>query len=132
MEYEKRVHDAMREIAAEGLAESAHDLSDGGLAVAAAESSFGPSGTGAELDLESGMRAEFLLFHEGPSRILISTARPERVAAIAARHGVEAPRIGITIEGRLRIRNYGQTLADQAIIELKDIWEHALEDHLRG
>jgi len=132
MEYEKRVHDAMREIAAEGLAESAHDLSDGGLAVAAAESSFGPSGTGAELDLESGMRAEFLLFHEGPSRILISTARPERVAAVAARHGVEAPRIGTTVEGRLRIRNYGQTLADQAIIELKDIWEHALEDHLRG
>ena len=38
MDYEKRVHDAMREIIAAGLAESAHDLSDGGLAVALSES----------------------------------------------------------------------------------------------
>src|SRR5947209_6732287 len=37
MAHEKRVHDAMREIVAAGLAESAHDLSDGGLAVALAE-----------------------------------------------------------------------------------------------
>ena len=44
MEYEKRVHEAMREIVAEGLAESAHDLSDGGLAVALAECSFRAGG----------------------------------------------------------------------------------------
>ena len=44
MEREKRVHDAMREILAEGLAESAHDLSDGGLAVALAECCFGAGG----------------------------------------------------------------------------------------
>ena len=37
MDYEKRVHDAIREILAAGLAESAHDLSDGGLAVALSE-----------------------------------------------------------------------------------------------
>ena len=44
MDREKRVHEAMREILAEGLAESAHDLSDGGLAVALAECCFGPAG----------------------------------------------------------------------------------------
>ncbi len=44
MDYEKRVQQAIREIVGEGLAESAHDLSDGGLAVALAESSFGPAG----------------------------------------------------------------------------------------
>ena len=37
MDYEKRVQEAIREIVDEGLAESAHDLSDGGLAVALAE-----------------------------------------------------------------------------------------------
>ncbi len=132
MAYEKRVHDAMREIAAEGLAESAHDVSDGGLAVAAAEASFGPSGTGAELDLDSGLRAEFLLFHEGPSRILLSTADPERVAAIAARHGVEAPRIGATVAGRLRIARRGESLLDHAIIGLRDGWENALEKRLQA
>src|SRR5579862_2962118 len=72
MDYEKRVHDAMREIVAAGLAESAHDLSDGGLAVAAAECSFGSAGVGARIDLRSDLAPEFLLFHEGPSRILVS------------------------------------------------------------
>jgi hypothetical protein len=48
-----------------------------------------------------------MLFHEGPSRVMISTAEPEKVAAIAARHGVDAPRIGITIEMGLEIRGPG-------------------------
>ena len=77
MDYEKRVHDAMREIVAAGLAESAHDVSDGGLAVAAAECCLG--GVGAALHFESDLSPEFLLFHEGPSRILISTASPDAV-----------------------------------------------------
>ncbi len=41
MDYEKRVQAAMREIVDAGLAESAHDLGDGGLAVALAECSLG-------------------------------------------------------------------------------------------
>ena len=88
MEYEKRVQAAMREIVNAGLAESAHDLSDGGLAVAAAECC---ANVGASLRARSRpLRPEFLLFHEAPSRVLISTAEPGKVAAIAARHGVEA------------------------------------------
>ncbi|MCC6856916.1 MAG: phosphoribosylformylglycinamidine synthase subunit PurL [Bryobacterales bacterium] len=132
MDYEKRVQAAMREIVAAELAESAHDLSDGGLAVAAAEACFGPSATGAELDLDSDLRPEFLLFHEGPSRILLSTSAPDKVAEIAARHGVEAPRVGSTAPGRLVVRNRGQVLLDHAILELRDAWENALEHHLRG
>ena len=61
----------------EGLAESAHDLSDGGLAVALAECSFGPAGIGAQIDLDSDLRPELLAFHEAPSRILISTANAQ-------------------------------------------------------
>jgi phosphoribosylformylglycinamidine synthase subunit PurL len=132
MDYEKRVQSAMREIARAGLAESAHDLSDGGLAVAAAESSFGPSGVGAALEFDSAMRPEFLLFHEGQSRILISTSDPEQVAAVAARHGVEAPVVGSTVSGRLAIRNRGEALLDAGIMELKGPWERSLEQQLAG
>ena len=78
LEYEKRVQAAAREIAASGLAESAHDLSDGGLAVALAETSFRPAGVGAEIDLDSNLRPERLLFHEGPSRVLVSTADAQK------------------------------------------------------
>ena len=131
MDYEKRVQAAMREIAAAALAESAHDLSDGGLAVAAAECSFGPAGVGARLDLDADMRAEYLLFHEGPSRILLSTAQPDQVQAIAARHGVDAPRIGDTIEEGLVIRSRGTVHVDLNVERLKRLWSDALEKALR-
>jgi len=63
-----------------GLAESAHDLSDGGLAVALAECCCGSAEIGAAIDLDSDLRPEVLAFHEAPSRILISTAYPGKVA----------------------------------------------------
>jgi phosphoribosylformylglycinamidine synthase len=132
MEYEKRVQTAMRAIVAAGLADSAHDLSDGGLAVALAECSFGPAGVGAMLDLASELRPEFLLFHEGPSRILISTERPGEVQQIAAEHGVPALLAGATIPGRLSLRNRGQTLIDCELRRLREAWEGALEAALRG
>jgi phosphoribosylformylglycinamidine synthase len=104
MEQEKRVHAAVREIVNAGLAESAHDLSDGGLAVTAAECC---ANIGASLELNSTLRPELMLFHEAPSRVLISTAEPDKVAAIAARHGVQAPQVGITIKMGLEIRGPG-------------------------
>ena len=130
MEYEKRVHDAMREIVAEGLVESAHDLSDGGLAVALAECSFGPNGIGAQLNIESDLRPEFLAFHEAPSRILISTVNPKRVAAIAASHDVDAPLVGVTIEKGIEIRQRSMTLGAWEIAALKQAYEQSLEHHL--
>ncbi len=130
MDYEKRVHDAMREIVAARLAESAHDLSDGGLAVAAAECSLG--GVGAALHLESDLPAEMLLFHEGPSRILLSTANQDAVAEIAARHGVEASRVGITMNHGLAIGNRGAELMSITLDSLKPVYEESLENQLRS
>src|SRR5271170_2986437 len=65
MAYEKRVHSAIREIVAAHLADAAHDLSDGGFAIALCESSFGPAGIGARIDIPASARPEFTLFHEG-------------------------------------------------------------------
>jgi phosphoribosylformylglycinamidine synthase len=132
MEYEKRVHDAMREILAEGLAESAHDLSDGGLAVAVAECSFGAAEIGAQLDVDSDLRPEILCFHEGPSRILISTAQPGTVQSIAERHGVEAPLVGVTIEKGIEIRQRAVTLGSWEISSLKSAYDNALETQLQS
>ena len=132
LEREKRLQAAVREMARAGAAESAHDLSDGGLAVALAECSFGAAGVGAEIALESGLRPEFLLFHEGPSRVLISTASPERVAEIALRHGVEALRVGGTIEGEIVIRRQGQELVRAQIDSLRNVFGQALENQLRA
>jgi phosphoribosylformylglycinamidine synthase len=119
MEMEKRVQAAMREIAAAGLAESAHDISDGGLAVALAECCLGPEGVGAQVDLDSDLRPEILAFHEAPSRILLSTSQPAAVAAIASAHGVPAPVVGVTMESELEIRQRGMTLGCWDLAELQ-------------
>jgi phosphoribosylformylglycinamidine synthase len=131
LEREKNVQSAIREIVAAGLAESAHDLSDGGLAVALAECCFGPAGIGAQIDLDSDLRPELLAFHEGPSRILISTAHAKEVSAIAERCGVESPVVGVTIEGGMEIRQRGMTLGSWDIAAIKAAYEGALDAHVR-
>ena len=120
----------MREIHAAGLAQSAHDLSDGGLAVALAEASFGAAGVGAHIKIPASARTEFMLFHEGPSRILLSTSEAENVLAIAVKNGVEAVPIGVTMKERLRIDCDSKTLVDCSLTELRQPWETSLEQIL--
>ena len=115
-----------------GAVASCHDLSDGGLAVALAECSFGKEGLGAKVTLESDMSREHLLFHEGPSRILVSTVDPEAVEMIAARHNIPALVIGETQAGVLSIANRGVRLVDIPVGSLKQRWESALPAMLRG
>jgi phosphoribosylformylglycinamidine synthase len=131
LEYEQRVQYAIRRILAEGLAESAHDLSDGGLAVALAECSFGPAEIGAQIELDSNLRPEVLAFHEAPSRILISTSNAKRVVAIAEKYEVEAPVLGVTIEKGIEIRQRTITLGSWEIAALKSAYDGALESYVR-
>jgi phosphoribosylformylglycinamidine (FGAM) synthase-like enzyme len=125
MDYEKRVQTAMREIAGAGLAESAHDLGDGGLAVALAECCSG--GIGAHISIVGNLRSEFALFHEGPSRILISSLHPEAVEEIARRHNIECVRIGATMKERLRIDHHSATWVDSPVDRLREVSENGLE-----
>jgi len=131
MVFEKQVHGAVREIVEGGFAESAHDVSGGGLAFCIAESTFGNE-VGAEVDLDSGMRPELLLYHEGPSRVVVSTADAAAVERIAAEHGVPAVRIGTTAAADLAIRNRGETLIETGVRALKQCWATALEDKLHA
>src|SRR4051812_35057256 len=90
MEYEKRVQETVRTLVPERLVLSAHDLGEGGLAVALAECSFGPTKVGADIELDSDLPSELALFHEGPSRILVATDHPQRVLHEANKKGVDA------------------------------------------
>jgi phosphoribosylformylglycinamidine synthase len=132
MEYEKQVQTTIRELVREGAVESAHDIGDGGLAVALAECAFGPANVGADVTLDSGLAPELLLFHEGPSRVLVSTATPERVFASAKKNCVEALEIGVTLDSRVVIRNPKKILIDSHVDELKTVWQNALEHLLHN
>ena len=141
MDYEKRVQAAIREIVNQGLAESAHDLSDGGLAIALAECAVGQAlspanlpanPVGASIDLDSDLAADLLLFHEAPSRVLLSTAMPEQVAAVAAHHHIEAPVVGVTIETEVVIAQKGRVLGRWEVTELHAAFEEALPSRIEG
>jgi phosphoribosylformylglycinamidine synthase len=127
MPLEKRVHETIREIVRARLVDSAHDLGEGGLAVAIAESSFGPAAIGADITLDSELAPEYLLFHEAPSRILLSTSDPEKIFSICLRNNVPLMTIGVTLEARVTIRNRDLILIDQPLSDLRDPWRNGLE-----
>jgi phosphoribosylformylglycinamidine synthase len=106
-------------------------LSDGGLGVTLAECSFGPAEIGAQIDLPSNARPEVLIFHEAPSRILISTSQPKRIQAIADKYEVAAPVVGFTIEKGIEIRQRNVTLGSWEIAALKTAYEGAFESYVR-
>ena len=133
MDYEKRVHETVRAIARAGLAESVHDLSDGGLGVAVARCGFGPRRIGARIELSSEFDPLFTLFHEAPSRVLLSVSKEnsEAVGSIADDLAIPAPVIGETQEGNLEIQINGDTL-HVSIGELFRAWDSSLERMLSG
>jgi phosphoribosylformylglycinamidine synthase subunit PurL len=130
MEYEQRVQYAIRRMIDDGLIESAHDLSDGGIGVAVAECSFGPAEIGAQIDLASHLRPEVVMFHEAPSRILLTTSHPKRVAAIAEKHAVECPVLGTTTDKGIEIRQRSITLGSWEIGALRTAYEGSLENQV--
>ena len=127
MEEEKKVQQAIREIVEGGLVESAHDLSDGGFAVTLAECCFGPKEIGACVYLDEEGPLELALFHEAPSRILISTKNPKAIQQIALQHRVACLQIGRTKAGRFEISNRKKWVIDCDVSELKQPWANALQ-----
>ena len=124
MDYEKRVHDAIRALIEAGLVESAHDLSDGGLAVALSESC--SNEIGAKVTVPASARPDLALFGEAPSRILVSVTESTRAREIAARFGVACPQIGATMKKRLQIGTDLHVLIDLSTSDLKQASETSL------
>ena len=133
MEKEAALQKAVIELIREGLVDSVHDCSDGGLAVTLAEKAFA-QGVGARVNLAShGLPAEFVLFGEDASRIVISCdrARVSRIQQVAENHGIVAETLGETIFDRLEISLDGKLLVSALVSELNAKYESALESTLR-
>ncbi|TRY24103.1 phosphoribosylformylglycinamidine synthase subunit PurL [Brevibacillus sp. LEMMJ03] len=120
---QKLVLDAIRQ----GLVKSAHDLSEGGLGVALAESCFG-NGIGAAVSLQSDLRSDVLLFSESQSRILLSVAQEQTdaVLALAKARGVPAQVIGTTGGERLVVNVNETEVIHAPLADLKAAWKDAI------
>ncbi|MGA8655358.1 MAG: phosphoribosylformylglycinamidine synthase subunit PurL [Chthoniobacterales bacterium] len=100
LDYERElaVHSAVLALIREGIAKSAHDCSEGGLAVALAECCIsGEKQIGAEIQLARGkLREDQVLFSEDQSRVIVSVARHDAAPAeaLCRRHGAPAIPLG--------------------------------------
>jgi phosphoribosylformylglycinamidine synthase len=130
MGYEKRVHDAMREVVSAGLAESAHDLSEGGLAVTLGECC--TTEFGAKVTVASSGSTTQSLFGESPSRILVSTRNPKQILEIMSRHRIDGSVIGVTMKERLQIEDENHLLINVSTSALYDRAENALPELLHA
>jgi phosphoribosylformylglycinamidine synthase subunit PurL len=125
---EKRLIALLVALAGDGKLQSAHDVSDGGLAVTLAESCFASDGYSARVSLTSKEPDEAMLFGERGARAIVSVT-PENVAAvrqIAAQYEVAVVELGRVARGEFRIQLNGQTLVSADVPSLADAWNGAL------
>ena len=128
---EKRLIDCLVALAAERAVRSAHDVSDGGLAVSVAEACFGRDGLSVEISIDAAGAEDFAeaaLFGERGARAVVSVAPASlaRVNEIAAQYKVRAQRIGTVTRGEFRIQYQGAAVIQGSIESFRRVWSESL------
>ena len=116
-----------------GLVKSAHDCSEGGLAVAIAESCIsGTNPIGAKVYIDTDIREDALLFGESQSRIILTCKKEntERIESLAKKNKIDCTVIGAVGGDILEIVVNSNKLIDKNIKELESSWRNALKKEL--
>jgi len=135
LEREKRIRTAVLECIKKGYLNSAHDCSEGGLAVAVAESCFGDGRRilGAVIDnLKEKIRLDALLFGESQSRVIASANKImfNQVRKIAEKEGAPVTVIGRAGGRRLSIFRGQRKVVDVPVKSLYKTWSLSIEKRL--
>ncbi len=135
LERERALIELLLELHASRLVLSAHDVGNGGFAVALAECAM--DGIGCEIDLTGhadGLDAISLLYGESQGRAILSVRGGEAhmVLDAARRHGVGAMRIGTTGGDTVVIRRHGVELVEAKVAELRRVWTASFAQLLSG
>jgi phosphoribosylformylglycinamidine synthase II len=132
---EKRLVDCLVALASAGTVQSAHDISDGGLAVTLAESCFAADGLSVSVSFNENAPAEYALFSERGARCVVSVS-PTNLAALLAtarQYKVGAQELGhVTQDNTLRIELKGHVAIDSPLGGLRDVWANSLARTLVG
>ncbi|MEO7970812.1 MAG: phosphoribosylformylglycinamidine synthase subunit PurL, partial [bacterium] len=137
LQVERAVQNACLAAAEAGLLRSAHDCSDGGLAVALAEccfSSLNRPALGADISLPDPLAVAATLFSESPSRIIISFAASARaeIENIAQRENCPLTLIGEVGGESLQIKVGDETVVSTPVAELETAWRGSLPKTLEA
>jgi phosphoribosylformylglycinamidine synthase len=143
LDRERRLIALLGRAAASGMLRSAHDCSDGGLAVTLAECAFDSGGIGCEVDIPeaaadaqsaSAVRLASVLFGESASRAVVSVRPSERTALLQLANdlGVSAKLIGRTGGSRLVFRVAGELAVDLEVDEAERVWSTAIAGYFKS
>jgi len=133
LEAERRVQRAVRAAVSAGLVTAAHDCSEGGVAVALAESCVtGRAVMGCEATLVTADRTDLALFGEGPSRVVVAVeaARAREFEGLMAESAIPWRWIGTTGGERLVIRVGPKMVVDVDAGQLGRAWRSGFEGHM--
>jgi phosphoribosylformylglycinamidine synthase subunit PurL len=136
LDRERGLQRALLDAIRAGLVRSAHDVADGGLAVALVESAFGSGRRfGVDVELGDALPTNALLFGEAQSRVVVS-CRPEELDGLMermSRAGVPAARIGVVgeVDGPFRIATRDGVI-EAPIAELAEIYFDAIPRRMDG
>ena len=140
LERERALQHLIVGLVREGLVQSAHDCSDGGLAITLAECTFSSGGIGVEVSVPAvnGVPAPWrpaaTLFGESASRIVVSVAEDavSRVLTAAAAAGVPAAVIGRTGGSEIRIDVDGVTAVRMSVDAAEQAWATAIGQRMQS
>jgi len=138
LDYDKELalHDALRAMIRMGLLKSAHDCSEGGLAVALAECAMsGDSVQGAKVRIpETTERADVALFNESQSRVLVSVSAKNASAAEAllSWRGIDVLRLGSVTKDPVLEVAVGELTLSWDSQSLKTAWGDTIGDLMAG
>lgn len=130
---EAALHKALKKLADRGLIRSAKDVSDGGLAVALAESCFRHDvGVHVNLGNLGNETSLFALFAENASEVIVTCLQEDygEVCVLLDEDGYQALDLGETIASRVEIYAEDNELIDEPISDLKSVWAGSLEEQL--
>ncbi|MFQ6083475.1 MAG: phosphoribosylformylglycinamidine synthase subunit PurL [Candidatus Aminicenantia bacterium] len=131
---EKKIQDFCLELINKGLINSAHDISEGGLAVCVAESCFmSENKWGVEVNLEDDFRPDALLFGETQSRIVVSTnsSKIDEIKKLARSHQIPYQIIGQVKGEKFQIRQKGKLLINLPLKKIYHTWKETLPDFFK-
>jgi phosphoribosylformylglycinamidine synthase len=134
LDQEKRVQNFCLEAIDAGLVASAHDLSEGGLAIALAESCFhGRGRPGCTVELDDPIRPDALAFGETQSRILMSSRKADldKLAVLAKKAGVNLKVIGKTGGPDIVLRHRGRDLIRVSVEDAYKTWKDSIPEFFR-
>ena len=129
---EKHLIDCLVKLASERAISSAHDLSDGGLAVTLAESCFDTNGLSADVTISGaapGEPAESALFGERGARAVVTAgaASLARINQIAAQYKVSVQSIGTVVRSEFRIQYSGSPVIQGSVESFQQPWSDSLQ-----